>query len=70
MIYDNVIFVDNHRGITLRFAHDIDDNTMIVKNSYFAGFSRPNCPNCYAADKMNYCRGGYAVRMFASTISG
>ena len=43
---------------------------MIVKNSYFAGFSRPDCPSCYADDKISYCKGGYAIRMFTSTISG
>ncbi len=54
----------------MRFAHDIDDNTMIVKNSYFAGFSRPDCASCYADDKISYCKGGYAIRMFTSTITG
>lgn len=48
MIYQDVIFADNERGITLRYGHDIDDNTMILRNSYFAGFSRPNCPSCYS----------------------
>lgn len=43
---------------------------MVVKNSYFAGYSRPDCPTCYTSDKIKWCRGGYAVRMFAATISG
>lgn len=70
LIYEDVIFTDNERGITLRYANDIDDNSMILRNSYFAGFSRPDCPNCYSASKLSYCRGGYAVRMFTSTITG
>lgn len=70
MIYQDVIFADNERGITLRYGHDFDDNTMVLRNSYFAGYSRPNCPSCYAADKISYCRNGYAIRMFAATISG
>ena len=70
MIYQDVIFADNERGITLRYGHDFDDNTMVLRNSYFAGYSRPNCPSCYAADKINYCRNGYAIRMFAATITG
>lgn len=70
LIYTNMIFTDNERGITLRFAHEIDDNALTLKNSYFAGYSRPNCPTCYSADKLSYCRNGYAVRMFSATISG
>ena len=70
MIYQDVIFTDNQRGITLRYGHDIDDNTMILRNSYFAGYSRPDCPTCYSEEKIKYCRNGYAIRMFAATISG
>ena len=70
MVYSDVIFADNERGITLRYGHDVDDNTMVVRNSYFAGFSRPDCPTCYGADKISYCNSGYAVRMFAATITG
>ena len=31
---------------------------------------RPNCPTCYSPEKISYCAGGYAVRMFVATISG
>lgn len=65
-----MFFADNHRGITLRYANDIDDNTLKLRDSYFTGFSRPECPSCYGNDKISYCRGGYAVRMFTATVSG
>lgn len=70
LIYEEMIFTDNNRGVTLRYAHEIDENTCILRNSYIAGYSRPNCPDCYSDTKINYCRGGYAVRMFVATISG
>lgn len=65
-----MFFADNQRGVTLRYAHEIDDNTMIFKDSYVTGFSRPNCPSCYSDSKIKYCAGGYAVRMFTATITG
>jgi hypothetical protein len=43
---------------------------MIFRNSYITGISRPTCTSCYADNKINYCKGGYAVRMFTATISG
>ncbi len=43
---------------------------MIFKNSYVTGISRPTCTSCYGDSKINYCNGGYAIRMFTSTISG
>jgi len=64
------MFADNGRGITLRYANDIDDNTCIVRDSYFTGISRPNCSSCYSDLTIKYCNNGYAVRMFTSTISG
>jgi hypothetical protein len=71
MVYQEVMFTDNQRGITLRYGNDgTDDNTMVLKNSYFAGYSRRDCPNCYSEEKIKYCRNGYAVRMFAATITG
>lgn len=70
MIYEDVIMVDNQRGVTLRYGHDFDDNSMIVRNSYFGGFSRTDCPNCYAQNKLSYCKGGYAIRLFTATITG
>lgn len=70
MIYDGGFFADNERGISLRYAHEIDDNTCTLQNSYFTGFSRPKCSDCYGDDKISYCKSGYAVRMFAATISG
>ena len=70
LIYDGGFFADNGRGITLRYAHEIDDNTCTLQNSYFTGFSRPSCPDCYGDDKISYCTNGYAVRMFTATISG
>lgn len=68
--YSNMFFADNHRGVTLRSAHEFDDNTMVFENSYITGFSRPTCTSCYGPDKISYCAGGYAVRMFAVTITG
>lgn len=70
LIYEDGFFADNGRGITLRYAHETDDNTCNLRNSYFTGFSRPNCTDCYGDDKISYCKGGYAVRMFAATITG
>lgn len=71
IIYEKMIFVDNQRGISLRFAQDIlDDNTMIVRDSYFAGFSRPYCPSCYGLNKLSYCNGSYAIRMLTVTQTG
>ena len=70
VIYEDTFFADNQRGITLRFAHEIDDNTCILRNSFFTGISRPDCPDCYGNTKLSYCNNGYAVRMFTSTISG
>lgn len=34
------------------------------------GISRPTCTTCYGASKISYCHGGYAVRMFTTTITG
>ena len=70
IIYSDMFFADNERGVTLRYAHQIDDDTMIFKNSYVTGISRPTCTSCYGDSKINYCNGGYAIRMFTSTISG
>jgi hypothetical protein len=68
--YSNMFFTDNQRGFTLRFAHEIDDNTIMLNDSYFMGYSRPNCPSCYTSTKLSYCNDGYAVRMFTATLSG
>lgn len=65
-----MFFADNERGITLRYAHEIDDNTLIFKDSYVTGISRPTCTNCYGDNKISYCAGGYGVRMFTATITG
>lgn len=70
VIYEKMMFADNRRGITLRYAHETDDNTFEFRNSYIVGFSRPNCPDCYSETKLSYCQGGYAVRMFSATITG
>ena len=43
-----MIFADNARGVTLRYAHQTDDNTFIFRNSYIAGYSRKDCPDCYS----------------------
>ena len=43
-----MIFADNRRGVTLRYAHQTDDNTFIFRNSYIAGYSRKDCPDCYS----------------------
>lgn len=68
--YSNMFFVDNNRGFTLRFAHEIDDNTLRFSDSYFMGYSRPNCPNCYSNSKLSYCKDAHAIRMLTTTISG
>ena len=68
--YSNMIFADNQRGITLRYAHDTDDNTLIFKNSYITGISRPSCTTCYGPNKISYCAGAHAVRMLAVTVGG
>ena len=70
LIYSDMFFTDNNRGITLRYAHETDDNTCILKNSYFSGYSRPDCPTCYSPTTISYCSQGYAVRMFVATITG
>jgi hypothetical protein len=70
LIYENMFFTDNQRGITLRYAHEHDDNSIILRNSYFMGYSRPNCPSCYSDTTNSYCQNGYAVRMFAATLTG
>lgn len=70
LIYQDVFFTDNERGITLRYAHETDDNTVIVRNSYFAGYSRPGCSSCYSDTAISYCKNGYAIRMFSATIGG
>jgi hypothetical protein len=43
---------------------------MILQDSYFMGYSRPNCPSCYSDNTINYCQNGYAIRLFTTTISG
>lgn len=68
--YDNMFFVDNQRGFTLRYAHETDDNTIILRNSYMMGYSRPTCASCYSDTTISYCKSGYAIRMFTVTISG
>ena len=72
LIYDNMFIADSLRGVTLRFAHESADNTCILKNSYFSGFSRPNCDYCYGmgTSKISYCSRGYAIRMLAVTVTG
>jgi hypothetical protein len=68
--YEDMFFADNGRGVTLRYAHETDDNTAFLSNSYITGVSRPDCSTCYSASTINYCKGGYAIRMFSATISG
>jgi len=70
MEYQDMLFIDNGRGFTLRYAHEIDDNTMFMKNSYFMGYSRPSCVSCYSDTTIPYCNDGYAIRMFTATIGG
>ena len=60
LIYDQMFFADNHRGITLRYAHEIDDNTCELTNSYFADFSRSIDPSIYSSNRISYCNVGYA----------
>lgn len=70
LIYQKMLFTDCGRGITLRYAHETDENTLYLKDSYFAGYSRPNCASCYSQKTIKYCQGGYAVRMFSATLTG
>ena len=42
LIYDKMFFADNKRAITLRYAHEDDNNAIEVTNSYFTGISRPS----------------------------
>lgn len=65
-----MFFADNERGVTLRYAHEIDDNSIQLRDSYIVGVSRPTCTNCYTNTTISYCNGGYAIRMLATTISG
>lgn len=67
VIYENGFFADNGRGITLRYAHETDDNTILLENSEFLGYSRTDAN---VNNKTKWCDGGYAVRMFTATISG
>ena len=68
--YDNMFFVDNQRGFTLRYAHETNDNTIILRNSYIMGYSRPTCTSCYSDTTISFCKSGYAVRMFTATLTG
>ncbi len=43
---------------------------MVLRNSYFTGISRPSCTSCYSINKLSYCDGGYAVRLFTVTLRG
>lgn len=70
LVYSNMIFADNGRAVTLRYANEIDDNTIILKNSYITAISRPSCPTCYGPSKLRYCSGAQGVRMFSTTVSG
>ena len=70
LIYERMFFADNQRGVTLRYAHEIDENSLIFRDSFVTGISRMDCPECYSASKIKYCSGGYAVRMFTATITG
>ena len=68
--YDNFFFVDNQRAISLKYGHEFNDNTMVVRNSYFMGYSRPTCTSCYSDKTISYCKNGYAVRMFVASLTG
>jgi hypothetical protein len=70
VIYKQMFFADNERGVTLRFAHEINDDTLILQDSYFMGFSRPDCDSCYSPSTISFCNDGYAIRMLTTTISG
>ena len=70
LIYEKMFFADNRLGVTLRYAHETDENTCIFRESYISGISRISCPTCYGAGKIEYYTGGYAVRMFAAITTG
>ena len=65
--YSQMMFADNLRALTLRFSHESDDNTLVFKDSFITGVSRPSCANCYGLSKISYCKGAEAVRMLAVT---
>jgi hypothetical protein len=73
IIYDKMMFSDCFRAITLRSSrnsYDSYDNTIILKNSFISGYSRPNCSTCYSDNTIYYCKNSHAVRLFVSTLIG
>lgn len=63
--YSGMMFADNQRAITLRFSHESNDNTLIFKDSFISGVSRPTFPDFYGIEKISYCQGAEGVRMLA-----
>lgn len=68
--YSTMMFAENQRGLTLRFAHLGNDNYAKVTKTWFSPFVRPACPSCYSAATSAYCRNSHAVRMLSVTITG
>ena len=55
--------------MTLRMGGEGDDRTAYLRNSFITAISRPDCPECYGAGKIN-CNGNFAIRMLVVTING
>jgi hypothetical protein len=70
LIYQNMFFTDSGRGLGMKFAQETHDDTFYVNNSYFAGYSRPNCPTCYSNITNSFCKNAFAIRMAATTVGG
>lgn len=68
--YRNMMFAENQRSMTLRFAHIGRDNYARVSRIWFSALVRPDCPSCYSSLTNSYCSGAHAIRMLAVTVSG
>jgi hypothetical protein len=67
VIYQGIMAADCSRTITLRSGYDARNNTIVLRNSFIAGFSRPLCKTCYSDKAITYCKNAFAVRMFSVT---
>jgi len=65
-----MFFADNGVGMSLRFAHEGENNSLILNNTYISGISRRNVATLYAANKLSFCNGATAIRMLAVTKKG
>lgn len=70
LIYDRMFFADNGVGMSLRFAHEGDNNSLILNNTYISGISRRNLATLYGGNKLSFCKGSTAIRMLTVTRKG